>query len=179
MPAITLNIWLKLFNQVYKTGTVPPEWRQATVIPIPKPGKDKNDPNSYRPISLIFHAGKLLEIMVKNRVEHLLESRNILNPFQSGFRKGRSTLDQLARLQHDILSAKNQGQSLLAIFLDLQAAFDLTWTFGIIKKLADYGITGYCVHYLRAFLEGRKIQVTVDGELSEVAITYSGTPRGP
>ena len=116
--------------------------------------------------------------MVKNRLEHLLESNNILNPFQSGFRKGRSTLDQLARLQHDILSAKNQGQSVLAIFLDLQAAFDLTWTFGILKKLADYGITGYCFHYLRAFLEGRKIQVRVDGELSEVAITDRGTPQG-
>ena len=178
MPAITLKIWLNLFNQVYRTGRIPPEWKQATVIPIPKPGKDKNDPNSYRPISLTSHAGKLLEIMVKNRLEHLLESNNILNPFQSGFRKGRSTLDQLARLQHDILSAKNQGQSVLAIFLDLQAAFDLTWTFGILKKLADYGITGYCFHYLRAFLEGRKIQVRVDGELSEVAITDRGTPQG-
>ncbi|KAH3713819.1 hypothetical protein DPMN_073620 [Dreissena polymorpha] len=46
------------------------------------------------------------------------------------------------------------------------------------KKLADYGITGYCFHYLRAFLEGRKIQVRIDGELSEVAITDRETPQG-
>ncbi|KAH3770219.1 hypothetical protein DPMN_171503 [Dreissena polymorpha] len=37
MPAITLKIWLNLFNQVYRTGRIPPEWKQATVIPIPKP----------------------------------------------------------------------------------------------------------------------------------------------
>ncbi|KAH3736017.1 hypothetical protein DPMN_042577 [Dreissena polymorpha] len=47
MPTITLKVWLNLFNRVYRTCTVPPEWKQATVIPIPKPSKDKNDPNSY------------------------------------------------------------------------------------------------------------------------------------
>jgi len=75
-----------------------------------------------------------MECMVKGRLEHLLESREVLNPFQSGFRKRRSTLDNLARLHHDVTAAKNRSRYVLAIFLDLQAAFYLTWQFGVLKK---------------------------------------------
>ena len=97
-----------------------------------KKNKDPSDPKSYRPISLTSHPGKLLEGMVKARLERYLESKNILNPFQSGFRKGRSTNDQLVRLQHDVLYAKNRGRSVVAIFLDIEAAFDLAWHSGIL-----------------------------------------------
>jgi hypothetical protein len=117
-------------------------------------GKNKNEP-----ISLTSHSGKLLEGMVKARLDHLLESKKIINPFQSGCRNGRSTLDQLARLQHDVIYAKNKSRSVLSIFLDLIAAFDLTWHFEVLYKLKEYGVTGACFQYIRSFLEGRKISV--------------------
>ena len=107
------------------------------MVAVPKPGKDKSDPSSYRPIRLTLQVGKLMECLVKRRLEHLLQRKGVLNPFQSGFRKGRSTLDNLARLHHDVTAAKNRGRYVLAIFLDLQAAFDLTWHFGVLKKLRD------------------------------------------
>ena len=97
MPDVALLAWLRLFNLVWKVGVVPVAWKEAHVVPVPKPGKDKGAPSSYRPIGLTSQVGKLMECMVKGRLEHLLESRGVLNPFQSGFRKGRSTLDNLAR----------------------------------------------------------------------------------
>ena len=178
MPSSALNLWLILYNKVWSTGVYPVVWKQACVIPLLKPGKNSEDPQSYRPISLTSHPGKLLEGMVKARLEHLLETKNIINPFQSGFRKGRSTLDQLARLQHDVNLAKNRGHSVLAIFLDLQAAFDLSWHTGVLYKLKEHGITGNCFQYLRNFLEGRKIQVKVGSFLSEIETLTRGTPQG-
>ena len=178
MPSSALNLWLILYNKVWSTGVYPVVWKQACVIPLLKPGKNSEDPQSYRPISLTSHPGKLLEGMVKARLEHLLETKNIINPFQSGFRKGRSTLDQLARLQHDVNLAKNRGHSVLAIFLDLQAAFDLSWHTGVLYKLKEHGITGNCFQYLRNFLEGRKIQVKVGSSLSEIETLTRGTPQG-
>ena len=115
---------------------------------------------------------------MKARLERLLESKNIINPFQSGFRKGRSTLDQLVRLQHDVLYAKNRGRSVLAIFLDLEAAFDLAWHSGILYKLNQHGITGRCFNYIRAFLLDRKIRVKVDDTLSNIKTLTRGTPQG-
>lgn len=178
MPDSALELWLKLFNRIWSSGVYPIAWKDACVIPLYKNGKDKNEPKSYRPISLTSHSGKLLEGMVKARLEHHIESKNILTPFQSGFRKGRSTLDQLARLQHDVIYAKNRKRSVLAIFLDLQAAFDLTWHSGVLYKLKEYGITGSCFQYLRAFLEDRTIQVKVGSSFSEKATLDRGTPQG-
>ena len=131
----TLDIRLSFFNKIWREGSFPRDWKLACVIPLQKKNKDPADPKSYRPISLTSHPGKLLEGMVKARLERFLESKNIINPFQSGFRKGRSTIDQLVRLQHDVLYAKNRGRSVVATFLDLEAAFDLAWHSGILYKL--------------------------------------------
>ena len=178
MSDSTLNIWLFFFNKIWKEGSYPRDWKLACVIPLQKKNKDPADPKSYRPISLTSHPGKLLEGMVKARLESYLESENIINPFQSGFRKGRSTLDQLVRLQHDVLYAKNRGRSVVAIFLDLEAAFDLAWHSGILYKLKKCGITGRCFQYIRAFLLDRKITVKVGDTLSEAETLTRGTPQG-
>ena len=42
----------------------PKIWRMATVIALPKRNKPKNDPKSYRPISLLCIPFKLLERMI-------------------------------------------------------------------------------------------------------------------
>ena len=37
---------------MWETGTFPESWELTTIIPIPKPGKDHAESNSYRPIAL-------------------------------------------------------------------------------------------------------------------------------
>ena len=44
------RILLRIYNQSWLTGTVPTIWKEAVIRPIPKKGKDKRDPSSYRPI---------------------------------------------------------------------------------------------------------------------------------
>ena len=46
-------IYLKnLLNLIFLKEVFPEQWTLATVIPIPKPGKDKSSPKNYRPILL-------------------------------------------------------------------------------------------------------------------------------
>ena len=40
-------ILLEIFNDIWKTGNTPKSWKEATVIPIPKPDKDHIDPTNY------------------------------------------------------------------------------------------------------------------------------------
>ena len=82
---------LELFNESWKNGTVPALWKKATIIPIHKKGKDKKDPNSYCPISLLSCLGKVLERVINRRLISFLEERKILSPTQTGYRKHRST----------------------------------------------------------------------------------------
>ena len=42
---------VNIFNYIWTTGKFPEDWTLATIIPIPKPGKDPAEPNNYRPIA--------------------------------------------------------------------------------------------------------------------------------
>ena len=46
LPVSTLLILLEIFNDIWKTGNIPKSWKEATVIPIPKPDKDHTDPTN-------------------------------------------------------------------------------------------------------------------------------------
>ena len=98
---------------------VPAVWKEAIVIPVPKKGKDKKNPRSYSPISLLSCVGKLLERMVNRRLINHLESNNVLSPTQTGYRKLRRTEDQLAYLAQNIEDAFQEKRNVLAVFFDL------------------------------------------------------------
>ena len=94
---------LELFNESWKNGTITALWKKATIILVhKKKGKDKKDPNSYRPTSLLSCLGKLLERVINRRLISFLEERKILSPTQTGYRKHRSTEDQLALIAKEI-----------------------------------------------------------------------------
>ena len=172
------EILLHFYNQIYTTGDFPSNWREATVIPLPKPGKDKHEPQNYRPISLTSHLCKTMETMVTNRLKWYLETKGILGKTQSGFRNGRSTLDHLVKLETDIRCALDSGHMTGAVFLDISKAFDLVWHQGLLYKVKDYGITGKILKYIAAFLTDRKIQVSVNQEKSSKYNLENGTPQG-
>ena len=71
-------------------------WRKAKVIAVEKPGKDPCLAANYRPISLLSVCYKLLERLALQRISPTVEG--LLSPDQAGFRKGRSTCDQVAAL---------------------------------------------------------------------------------
>ena len=115
---------LRIYNQSWSTGTVPTIWKEAVIRPIPKKGKDKRDPSSYRPISLLSCVGKLLERIINKRLIWHLESNSVLASTQTGYRQFRSTEDQLALLTQEIEDAFQEKKKVLAVFFDLSKAFD-------------------------------------------------------
>ncbi|GFT64956.1 RNA-directed DNA polymerase from mobile element jockey [Trichonephila clavipes] len=96
---------LSLFNRIWETHVFPTQWCHAHVLPFPKPGKDPTSAINYRPIALTSCLSKLMERMVSARLMFHLESHNLLSPLQSGFRKSRSTTDNLLRLETSIREA--------------------------------------------------------------------------
>ena len=105
LPETALDTLLHIFNGIWTTGVFPESWRLATIIPIPKPGKDHAEPTNYRPIALTSCLCKTLERMTNKRLVWYLESNNLITKFQSGFRAERSTNDNLVRLETFIRDA--------------------------------------------------------------------------
>ncbi|UYV67100.1 hypothetical protein LAZ67_4003893 [Cordylochernes scorpioides] len=86
---------LDIFNNSWKTGKLPQDWKTATIIPIKKLDKSADDPKNYRPISLTSICCKLMEKIILRRLTYHLDTKNLLPEEQYGFRKGHGTIDQL------------------------------------------------------------------------------------
>ena len=111
-----MGFYIACFNTNYN----PQLWHRASNVAILKPEKNVNSPTSYRPISLLCTPYKLLEQVILTRITQIIES--ILPPEQAGFRRGRSTLDQVTQITDDIEESFDTGQVTGATFLDLTAA---------------------------------------------------------
>ncbi|CAK1597428.1 unnamed protein product [Parnassius mnemosyne] len=67
---------------------------------------------------------KILEHLIKNRLEWFLESKDVLPKSQFGFRKSLSTMDSLSTLVTDIRIAFSKNEYLVGVFLDISSAYD-------------------------------------------------------
>ena len=172
------NAILNLYNKIFRNETFPSTWRIATIIPIPKPGKDHSVPLNYRPISLTSCLCKLLEKMINLRLMWYLESTSNLTNYQSGFRKQRSTIDCLTQFEIDTEAAMSRKEHTIAVFFDLTKAYDMTWKYGVLKKLHESQLRGHLPSFIRNFLSNRKIRVKVENEYSEEHNVIEGIPQG-
>jgi len=102
----------------------------------------------------------------------------LLNNNQSGFRHGRSTQDNIIRLQDQINKfLRNEGYT-VGIFLDFEKAYDMLWRPGLLVKLKRLGITGLTLSYIKAFLEDRTFQVKIGNVLSNKTKLETGIAQG-
>jgi hypothetical protein len=83
---VTRCFMLDTFNKSWREVVCPHFWRDAVIVPILKPGKPPGQLDSYRPIALTSCLTKMMERMVSKRLQHLAESRGMLNSDQPGFR---------------------------------------------------------------------------------------------
>jgi len=72
-PDIIKKQVLNLINISWQSGVIPEKWKHSVVKPILKPNKNKNDLNSYRPISLTNTFSKLMKRMIVNRLNWYLD----------------------------------------------------------------------------------------------------------
>lgn len=169
---------LDLLNRIFEDGELPKNWKLAYVIPILKEGKDPLSPDSYRPIALTSCICKLLGRITNKRLMWFLESHNLIHKSQSGFRRGRSPLDNLVALETEVHDAFVQKQYLLAVFFDLEKAYDTCWRHLILKELHGFGMRGRLPLLIQDFLSDRKFQVRVGSHLSSVFTQEMGVPQG-
>ncbi|GFW35280.1 probable RNA-directed DNA polymerase from transposon X-element [Trichonephila clavipes] len=152
---------LYLFNRIWREQVYPTQWQEAIVIPILKPGKDPKNPLSYRPIALTSCLCKTLERVVNARLVYQLEKNKCIPLFQSGFRKGRSTLDNIITLENKIRNAFVRRNHLVSIFIDIEKAYDRTWRYGILRTLFDFGFRGNLPTFIQHFLKLRTFRASL------------------
>ncbi|CAF1682339.1 unnamed protein product, partial [Adineta ricciae] len=111
----------ELCNRVWEEENIPEQWGRSLLIPIPKKG-DLSQCSNYRTISLINHSGKVPLMVLLNRLKHHLDP--YLSEEQAGFRKDRSTVQQILILRLLAEKAKRNNKKIYNCFIDFQKAFD-------------------------------------------------------
>lgn len=169
---------LGIINNIWQSDTLPVDWKRAIMIPILKANMNPQSAENYRPISLTCCTCKLMERMVNKRLSWILEDNELISSYQCGFRPQRSCIDHLARLETYIHNAFINKEHVVAIFFDLQKAFDTVWRFSVLKKLHDWGIKGHLGFFIKNFLSDRKFQVRIGNTLSRLHNLENGIPQG-
>ena len=83
-----------------------------------------------------------------------MEANNLFNNDQSGFRKNRSAIDHILRIQNDIINSIHRKKLTIGIFLDFKKAFDLLWKDGLLIKLKKkYEFKAKCTVGLKDYVQ--------------------------
>ena len=69
---------VKIYNKIYESGVYPESWCKGLIVPIHKRG-DRNYPNNYRGIMLIYVFAKLFSLVLRNRLNTWCEDNEVLN----------------------------------------------------------------------------------------------------
>ncbi|KAJ0171968.1 hypothetical protein K1T71_012731 [Dendrolimus kikuchii] len=112
-----------ILNSSIASCIFPVAWKEAHVIPLPK----KPNPSSFsefRPISILPFLSKVLERLVHKQFSTFLSQNSLMNPFQSGFRPGHSTVTALVKITDDIRHGMENGLLTILSLLDFSSAFN-------------------------------------------------------
>ena len=121
------NILAQAFTISLKLGFIPYVWKIAVLCMLIKPDKPPSQTTSYRPISLHSAIMKLFKPVIEKRLRKHLEDNGFVSNYQSGFRKSKSTSDQLFHLSQTIMESFNRSEHVIAAFLDDKKAFSNVW----------------------------------------------------
>lgn len=173
-----LSVFLtRIFQTSLASGEVPYDFLVARVKPLFKSG-DKLAISNYRPISITSSCCKMLEHVIAGFIHEFLAERNILSPYQHGFRKKMSTVTQLVTTVHHFSAALDESGQVEVVFLDFSKAFDKVPHDKLLYKLEFIGLPDCILNWIRAYLSNRKQYVDINGCFSHSLAVTSGVPQG-
>ena len=173
-----INIYVKLFNIVLNTAIIPESWTMGIINPIYKNKGAESDANNYRPITLLSCLGKFFTAIINSRLQKYTESHNIINDYQTGFRSGFSTVDNMFILHSLIQILQKKKKKLFCAFIDLKQAFDTIWRSGLWSKLINNNINGKCLNLIKSMYANIKSCVAVNGHKSNYFPSNIGVRQG-
>ena len=149
----------------------PKHWCASKLVFIPKPFKDLSEAKGYRPISLMTFFIKTVEKLCLWEIEQTALKAKPLSIAQNAFRKGFSTESAISSLVDSLESLILRDKYALAVFLDVEGAFNNVSYKSIIKAMYDRNISSKIVKWYDNFLLNRTATVDYKGITHTVSIT--------
>ncbi|KAK3894356.1 hypothetical protein Pcinc_001893 [Petrolisthes cinctipes] len=165
----------RLCNRIWETGEWPSTWTQSLIITLHKKGNIQQCSN-YRTISLISHASKVMLKVILNRLTP--QAEEIIAAEQAGFRKGRSTTEQIFNLR--VLGEKysQHQQDIYHLFVDFKKAFDRVWHDALWATMHKYNMGQKLIETIRQLYARAGSAVLMQGGVGDWFRTTVGVRQG-
>ena len=107
-----------------------------------------------------------------------LKQKFLINPEHAAFIQDRSTPDQITYLTQETEDTFQENKYTLAVWIDMDKAFDKVWKDGLKLKLCHCGVAG-CMHkWIDQYLKNRRARVQIQHHQSRVHEVKQGVPQG-
>ena len=170
-----LDYLVVLFQSVWSEGSVPQEWKDALIVPIPKKG-DLSLCDNWRGISLLDLGGKVFAKIIQQRLQSVAE--RVLPESQCGFRSGRGCVDMIFCARQLVEKAVEHNTQVFMLFIDLRKAYDSIPREALWRVLVKYGIPPSMVAVIRSLHDGMYAEVSVDGDVANEFEVCNGLRQG-
>lgn len=144
-----------------------------------KSGLDCNVLSNFRPVSNLPFLAKVLEKVVLKQLQEHLSTNNLIDVFQSAYRKDHSTETAVLSVLDSLLTQNDEKQISLVALLDLSAAFDTLDHSVMLQRLnLSFGFRGYVLKWFESYVSDRFQRVLVGDAMSEPSPLLFGVPQG-
>lgn len=169
------DILTQICNKIWQTGEWPSTWTQSLIITLPKKGNLQLCQN-YRTISLISHASKVMLKVILNRLRP--QAEEVIAEEQAGFRKGRSTTEQIFNLRVLSEKYKQQQQEIYHVFVDFKKAFDRVWHDALWSTMKKFNMGQKTIKTIQQLYAKATSAVFIQGEVGDWFHTSVGVRQG-
>ena len=158
-----------------KTQQWPRNWKRSVFIPIPKKGNAKEFSN-YHTIVLFSHASKVMLKILQGRLQQYMNREH--PDVQAGFRKGRGTGNQIAKICWITEKARAFQKNICFCFIDYIKAFDCMDHNKQWEILQEMGISDHLTCLLRNLYAVQEATVRTRHRTMDWFKTGKGVPQG-
>ena len=88
-------------------------------------------------------------------------------------------MEHILRLTDDALTGLQANILGVAVFIDVEKAFDSVWHNGLRYKLMNSELPNKIIRLMSSFISDRTITVKINDEMSDKVKLNAGTPQGP
>lgn len=172
------ELWNRLHRiivKVWEDENLPEEWLMGLLIPIHKKGS-RYDCENYRGICLLNVSYKILAVILFDRLEVYTEE--IIGDYQGGFRKGRSTTDQLFIIRQIMEKAWEYNITIHQLFVDFKQAYDSISREALFEIMEEFGIPRKLIRLTKATLTATKCKILIQGTFSDPFDIITGLRQG-
>lgn len=168
------HIW-RLVKLIWKNLKLPKEWNIGIIVPIHKKG-DHTICDNYRGITLLSVTYKVLAYILYDRLSIYCEG--IIGGYQSGFRKGKSTVDQIFLLRQALEKTYEYGMDTHHLFIDFKCAYDSIDRRSLYTTMREFDIPVHLIKLIKTTLSHVECKVKVQNSFSRSFQTRTGLRQG-